>query len=49
MKFLASTLDQHQTQHLLVKFSCKSACENLDAISATSAVRFMQAILQLNK
>ena len=47
VKFQASTLDQNH--HLLVKVSCESACENLDAISARSAVCFVQPILQLSK
>jgi len=47
VKFLASTLDQ--SHHLLAKFSCKNTCENLDAISAKSAVYFLQPILQLSK
>jgi len=46
-KFQAYTLDQsHQP---LVKLSCESACENLDAISARSAVCLLQPILQLRK
>jgi len=47
VKFLTSTLDQ--SHHLLVKISCKNACENLDAVSAKSAVFFLQPILQLSK
>ena len=43
----ASTL--HRRLHLFIKFSRWSACENLDAISARSAVCFFQAILQLCK
>jgi len=35
-KFQASTLDE--SHHLLIKLSCKNACENLDAINAKSAV-----------
>jgi len=46
-KFQVSTLDENQ--HLLVKLSCESACENLDSISARSALRFFQPILQLSK
>jgi len=38
VEFLASILDQ--ILHLLVKFSCQSACENLDATSARSTVCF---------
>jgi len=45
--FLACTLDQNH--HLLVKFSCKSACENLDAISARSAICLLQAVLQFEQ
>jgi len=46
-KFQAYTLDQsHQP---LVKLSCESACENLDAISARSAVCLLQPILQLGR
>jgi len=36
VKFQVSTSDQ--SHHLLVKLSCKSACENLNAISARYAV-----------
>jgi len=32
-----------ESQHLLVKLSCESACENLDAISARSALCFFSA------
>jgi len=41
VKFQVSTLDE--SQHLLVKLSCESACENLDAISARSALCFFSA------
>jgi len=47
VKVLASILDQ--SNHLLVKPPCKSACENLDATSARSAVYFLQPTLQLSK
>jgi len=47
VKFQASTLDQ--SHHMLVKLSCESACENLDAIRARSAVYLLQPILQLSK
>jgi len=43
VKFQAFTLDQ--SHHLLVKFSCESACENLGAINARSAVHLLQPIL----
>ena len=38
VKFQVSTLEE--SQHLLVKLSCESACENLDAVSARSALCF---------
>jgi len=38
-----------QSQHLLVKVSCESACENLNAMSARSAVYLLQPLLQLSK
>jgi len=41
---LTSTVDQ--SHHLLVKFSCKNACENHDAVSARSAVCFLHPMLQ---
>jgi len=47
MKFQASTSDH--CHHLLIKLSCKSASEPLNAISARSAVCFLQPILQLSK
>jgi len=47
VKFQVSTLDENQ--HLLVKLSCQSACENLDAIIPRSALCFFQPILQLSK
>ena len=47
VKFQAPTLDQRH--HLLVKLSCQSVCETLDAISAWSAVCLLQPILQLSK
>jgi len=45
VKFQDSTLDDH----LLVKLSCKSSCENIDAISAQSAVCLLQPMLHLIK
>ena len=47
IKFLVSALDQ--SHHLIVRFSRKSACENHDAVSARSAVCFLQPILKLSK
>ena len=47
VNFQTSTLDQ--SHHLLVKRSCESACENLEAISARSAACLLQPILQLSK
>jgi len=41
VKLPASALDQ--------KLSCKSACENLDAISARSAVSLLEVMLHLSK
>ena len=38
VKFQVSSLDE--SQHLLVKLSCESACENLDAIIPRSALCF---------
>jgi len=38
VKFQVSTL--HESQHLLVKLSCESACENLDALSAICIMFF---------
>jgi len=34
---------------LLIKFSCKDACENLDAISARYAISFLQPMWLLSK
>jgi len=47
VKFQASTLDQ--CYHLLINLSCQSASKPLNAISARSAVCFLQPILQLSK
>jgi len=47
VKFQASALDE--SHHLLIKLSCKSACDNLDAISANLQYAFVQPILQLSK
>jgi len=47
VNFQASTLDQ--CHHLLMNLSCKSASKHLDAISARSAVCFLQPILQFSK
>jgi len=46
-KFPASTLDQWH--HLLINLFCKSASKPLSAVSARSAVCFLQPILQLSK
>jgi len=47
VKFQASTLDQ--CHHLLINLSCKTASKPLNAVSARSAVCFLQPILQLSK
>jgi len=47
VKFHARTLNQ--SHHLLVKLSCESACENLNARRARSAVCLLQPILELSK
>ena len=47
VNFQISTLNE--SHHFLVKLSCKSVCENNDAISARSTVCFIQPILQLSK
>ena len=47
VKFQASTLDH--CHHLLTNLSCKSASKPLNALSARSAVCFLQPILQLSK
>jgi len=47
VKFQVSTFSENY--HLLVKFFCESACKNLDAIRARSAVCFFRPILQLSK
>ena len=39
----------NESHHLLVKLSCESVYENLDAISARSAVYFFQPMFQLSK
>jgi len=45
--FPASTLDQ--CHHLLINLFCKSASKHPNAVSARSAVWFLQPILQLSK
>jgi len=47
VKFQVSTLDE--SHYLLVKLSCKSACDNLDARSVRYAVCFLQPIFHLIK
>jgi len=47
LKFQCFILDENH--HFLVQFSCQTACERLDAISARSAVCYLQSILQLIK
>jgi len=47
VKLQTSTLDQ--SQHLRVNCSSKSACENLNAKSARSALCCLQPVLQLNQ
>ena len=49
VNFQVSTFNE--SHHFLVKLSCESVCENLDAIlvSARSAVCFFQPTLQLSK
>jgi len=47
VKFPASTLDQ--CHHLLINLFCKNASKPLNAVSARSAVCFLQPILQLSK
>jgi len=46
VKFQASTWDQ--CHHLLINLSCKSASKPLNALSARSAVCFLQPISQLS-
>jgi len=46
VKFHAVTLDQ--SHHLLVKLSFKNVRENLNAITARSAICFLQSILELS-
>ena len=47
VNFKTSTFNK--SHHFLVKLAFGSVCENLDAISARSAVGFFQPILQLSK
>jgi len=47
LKFQGSVLDENH--HFLAEFPCKSAYDRVDAISARSAVCFLQSILQLSK
>jgi len=47
VNFQASALDQ--SHHFLINLSCKSVGKPLNAISARSAVGFLQPILQLSK
>jgi len=47
VKFQASILAK--SHHLLIKLSCKSACENIDGFSARSEACPLQLILQLTK
>ena len=47
VNFQASVLAK--SHHLLVKLSCKSACENIDGFSARSEACLLQPILQLSK
>jgi len=46
VKFQASVLAK--SHHLLVKLSCKSACENIDGFSARCEACLLQPILQLS-
>jgi len=47
LKFLASTQDE--IHHLIVKFSCKNAYENLGVISARSAICFFAANIEVEQ
>jgi len=47
LNFRLSTLNE--SHHFLVKHSCESACENLDAISARSAVCFFSQYCSLTR
>ena len=47
VNFQVSTLNE--SQHLLVKLSCESICENLDAFNASSAVCVFSANIAVEK